>query len=86
MDKNNDKWFCVQDLTNSKDLIKKTQERMSKTKKGAKSGLSTYKDGATKSFKYIGVKSSDNSDIIKFKSEIYKDVAQNQLNIFDLGA
>lgn len=86
MEKNNLSWYCVQDLTNSKELIKKTQERMSKTKNGAKSGLSTYKDGATKSFKYIGVKSVDDLSIIKFKSEIYKDVAQNQLDIFDLGA
>lgn len=82
MDKNNKKWFCVQDLTNSKDLIKNTQERMSKTKGGAKSGLSTYKDGATKSFKYIGENNLDSTDIITFNADAYKDVAQNQLQLF----
>lgn len=34
------------------------------------------------SFKYIGEKSNDDLSIIKFKSEIYKDVAQNQISMF----
>ena len=82
MDKNNKDWFCVQDLTNAKDLIKKTQERMSKTENGAKSGLSTYKDGATKSFKFIGENNLDSTDIITFNADAYKEVAQNQISMF----
>lgn len=34
------------------------------------------------SYKYIGEKSNDDLSIIKFKSEIYKDVAQNQISMF----
>jgi ABC-type lipoprotein export system ATPase subunit/GNAT superfamily N-acetyltransferase len=34
------------------------------------------------SYKYIGLKSEDDLSIIKFKSEVYKDVAQNQISMF----
>lgn len=34
------------------------------------------------SYKYIGKVSNDDISIIKFKSEIYKDVAQNQIQLF----
>ncbi len=37
---------------------------------------------ASYSYKYIGNKSEDDTSIIKFKSEVYKDVAQNQINLF----
>ena len=37
----------------------------------------------SKSYKYIGEKSNDDLSIIKFKSEVYKDVAQNQISMFD---
>jgi ABC-type lipoprotein export system ATPase subunit/GNAT superfamily N-acetyltransferase len=34
------------------------------------------------SYKYIGEKSNDDLSIIRFKSEVYKDVAQNQISMF----
>jgi ABC-type lipoprotein export system ATPase subunit len=34
------------------------------------------------SYKYIGIKSKDDLSIIKFKTEVYKDVAQNQISMF----
>jgi ABC-type lipoprotein export system ATPase subunit/GNAT superfamily N-acetyltransferase len=34
------------------------------------------------SYKYIGEISKDDTSIIKFKSEVYKDVAQNQIQLF----
>jgi len=40
------------------------------------------KESITKSYKYIGEKSNDDLSIIKFKTEIYKDVAQNQISMF----
>ncbi len=36
------------------------------------------------SYKYIGEVSNDDTSIIVFKSEVYKDVAQNQISIFDI--
>jgi ABC-type lipoprotein export system ATPase subunit/GNAT superfamily N-acetyltransferase len=36
------------------------------------------------SYKYIGQKSNDDLSIIKFKTEVYRDVAQNQISIFDI--
>lgn len=37
---------------------------------------------ASYSYKYIGEKSQDDTSIIKFKNEVYKDVAQNQILLF----
>ncbi len=34
------------------------------------------------SYKYIGYKSNDSTDIIMFKSDVYKEVAQNQISLF----
>lgn len=34
------------------------------------------------SYKYIGEKSNDDLSIIKFKTEVYRDVAQNQISMF----
>lgn len=36
------------------------------------------------SYKYIGEMSNDDTSIILMKTEVYKDVAQNQINIFDI--
>ncbi|WP_353077377.1 GNAT family N-acetyltransferase [Flavobacterium sp.] len=36
------------------------------------------------SYKYIGQESNDDTSIIKFKTEVYRDVAQNQISIFDI--
>lgn len=36
------------------------------------------------SFKYTGIKSEENSDVIIFNSAAYKEVAQNQISIFDV--
>jgi ABC-type lipoprotein export system ATPase subunit/GNAT superfamily N-acetyltransferase len=36
----------------------------------------------SKSYKYIGEISNDDTSIIRFKSEVYKDVAQNQISMF----
>lgn len=34
------------------------------------------------SFKYIGIKSEDNTDIIKFNADAWKEVSQNQISLF----
>ena len=36
------------------------------------------------SYKYIGEKSKDNTDIIKMNRDVFKEVAQNQISIFDI--
>jgi len=44
--------------------------------------MKVTKISETKSYKYIGETSNDDLSIIKFKSETYKDVAQNQISMF----
>jgi len=73
----NDNWKKVKDFKNVDSLKKHNDKHENKHK---------IKVSISKSYKYIGKESKENIDIIKFKSEIYKDVAQNQLDIFDLGA
>jgi GNAT superfamily N-acetyltransferase len=41
-----------------------------------------FRNAITKSYKWVGYKSNDDTSIIKFKSEVYKDVAQNQISMF----
>jgi ABC-type lipoprotein export system ATPase subunit/GNAT superfamily N-acetyltransferase len=41
-----------------------------------------FRNAITKSYKFIGEPSNDNTDIVKFKNEVYRDVAQNQISMF----
>jgi ABC-type lipoprotein export system ATPase subunit len=67
------KWKKVKDFKNIESLKKHNEKFENKQK---------IKVSISKSFKYIGEKSNDDTSIIKFKSEIYKDVAQNQISMF----
>jgi ABC-type lipoprotein export system ATPase subunit/GNAT superfamily N-acetyltransferase len=70
---NNLKWEKVKDFKNL-ELLKKHNEKFENKHK--------IKVSICKSFKYIGDSSNDDLSIIKFKSEVYKDVAQNQICLF----
>jgi ABC-type lipoprotein export system ATPase subunit/GNAT superfamily N-acetyltransferase len=70
---NNLKWEKVKDFKNL-ELLKKHNEKFENKHK--------IKVSICKSFKYIGDSSNDDLSIIKFKSEVYKDVAQNQIVMF----
>ena len=37
---------------------------------------------ASYSYKYIGLKSNDETDIIMFNADAWKEVAQNQISLF----
>lgn len=70
---NNLKWKKVKDFKNIESLKKHNDKFENKHK---------IKVSISKSFKYTGEKSNEDLSIIKFKSEIYKDVAQNQISMF----
>jgi ABC-type lipoprotein export system ATPase subunit/GNAT superfamily N-acetyltransferase len=70
---NNCKWKKVKDFKNIEQL-KKYNDKFEDRQK--------LKVSISKSFKYVGETSNDDLSIIKFKSEIYKDVAQNQISMF----
>lgn len=44
--------------------------------------ISGFRNAITKSFKWIGSKSTESTDIIKFKAEAYKDFSQSQTSLF----
>lgn len=41
-----------------------------------------YRNAITKSYKYIGEIGTDNTNIITFNADIWKNVAQNQIQMF----
>jgi hypothetical protein len=72
--------------TNNIEAIKKSNNNLTEREKKGEikfaTGIKLIKESITKSYKYIGEKSEDDLSIIKFKSEVYKDVAQNQISMF----
>ncbi len=78
MKKNTDKWK----LTNQ---VKKEQlntEWMIKQQTSDKGGMLKLRNAITKSYKYIGPSGTDNTNVITFNADVWKDVAQNQIQMF----
>jgi ABC-type lipoprotein export system ATPase subunit len=69
-------------ILEQKDVEKVKRRNQKEINKGNDNGMKLYKESITKSYKYIGEKSQDDLSIIKFKSDVYKDVAQNQISMF----
>ena len=79
MNYNKNNWKLTQELT-LEQIKKFNNNRLIKDKNA--SSLELYKESATKSYRYIGEKSTDDLSLIKFKGDAYKDVSQNQINLF----
>jgi len=75
MEKNQKNFELVRHEKNM-DSLKKYNEKWGEDK------MKITKISETKSYKYIGEKSNDDISIIQFKSEVYKDVSQNQISMF----
>ena len=82
MKKNNHLWKLTNQIT--KDQL--NSEFMERQQTSDKGGMLKLRNAITKSYKYIGEPINDNTDVITFNADAWKDVAQNQLNIFDCGA
>ena len=81
MEYNKNNWLLSYE-NNNLQAIKKENEKVLLDNKDNFKQL--RKESITKSYKYIGEPSNDDTSIIKFKSDVYKDVAQNQISIFDI--
>ena len=79
MEYNKKNWKLIQELS-LRQINKFNENRLIKNENV--SSLKLYKKSATKSYKYVGENSEDDLSIIKFKTEVYRDVAQNQISIF----
>jgi ABC-type lipoprotein export system ATPase subunit/GNAT superfamily N-acetyltransferase len=73
---NNIKNFELVRHEKNMDSLKKYNEKWGDDK------MKITKISETKSYKYIGEVSNDDTSIIRFKSDVYKDVAQNQISMF----
>jgi ABC-type ATPase involved in cell division len=78
--KYNDKNWILTNENNNIEQIKKTNNKL--IEQGKDNGMKLRKESITKSYKYIGEKSNDDISIVRFKSDAYKDVSQNQINLF----
>lgn len=78
MKKNENKWKLVNEVT--KDKL--NSEWMDKMQNSDKGGILKYRNAITKSYKYIGQASVDDTSVITFNADAYKNVAQNQIAMF----
>ena len=85
MKRNTTNWKLINE-SNDIEKIKKTNAHYKLLKEQGKAfhtGIKYFKESVTKSYKYTGEQHNEDISILKFKSEVYRDVAQNQLSIFD---
>ena len=78
MKKNKHNWK----MTNEVKKEQLNSEWMEKQQKSDKGGMLKMRNAITKSFKYIGKPSNENTDIITFNAGAFKEVAQNQISLF----
>lgn len=76
-DKSND-WKLTTEVTKEK----LNSEWMEKMQTADKSGMLKYRNAITKSYKWIGKGSEDDTKIILFKNQVYKEISQNQISLF----
>ena len=71
------------DLVNENNNIEQIKKENENIKNDYKRNVFFYrKESITKSYKYIGEKSTDDLSIIRFKSDVYKNIGQNQISLF----
>lgn len=75
MSKNTDKWHLAGET-------KKEDLSSDKIKENQKANDMGFRNAITKSYKYIGPKSTESTDVITFNADAYKEVAQNQISMF----
>lgn len=81
----NQKHWKLANENNNVEQMKKYNEYYKKLKEEGKSfhtGIKYKKESVTKSYKYIGEEYKENINILVFKAEAYKEVAQNQISMF----
>jgi ABC-type lipoprotein export system ATPase subunit len=72
-------WKLVME-NNNISQIKKTNDRL--LEQGKDNGLKLRKESITKSYKFIGEESKLDLSILTFSSDVFKDIAQNQISLF----
>ena len=76
----NKKYWELTTENNNVEAIKKQNQKLKDDKKD--NGMKLRKESVTKGYKYIGKPSTDDLSIIRFKSEVYKDISQAQISLF----
>jgi hypothetical protein len=79
MERNTKHWKLVME-NNDIQSIKKTNDKL--ILDGKDNGMKLRKESITKSYKYIGEITKDSTNIVTFNCAAYKDVGQNQINLF----
>ena len=87
MSRNLNNWKLNSSQDDVEKIKKANQRFLDREKNGEiifdlRAGMKLSKESITKSYKYIGQEHNGNIDIIKFKTEVYKDVSQSQISLF----
>ncbi len=81
MEFNTKNWECItKGIRTDVEKIKAHNKKL--IEEGKDNGIKCRKESVTKSYKYIGEPTTDNINLVKFKSDVYKEVAQNQISLF----
>lgn len=81
MERNKINWK-LSNQNNNVESIKKQNKKL--IEQGKDNGMKLIKESVTKSYKYIGQEHEENIDILTFNADAWKEVAQNQMSIFDI--
>jgi ABC-type lipoprotein export system ATPase subunit len=79
MENNKENWSLASE-SNNVEQIKKNNQKL--VDEGKDNGMKLRKESITKSYKYIGKEYDDDISIIEFNIDAYRDVAQNQIELF----
>lgn len=87
MKRNQEHWMLSRSEDSIEKLKKSNQRLLDREKNGEivfdlRPGMKLKKESVTKSYKYIGKEHDDDVNIINFKTEVYKNVSQNQISLF----
>mgnify|MGYP003434095565 CR=1 FL=1 len=77
MEKNKKNWLLCSEVK-KEDL---NSDKLEKRKQANDTG--GFRNAITKSYKYIGIKSTDSENIVIFNADAWKEVSQNQISMFN---
>ena len=87
MSRNTNNWKLISSQDNIDRVKKENQRFLDREKNGEivfdlTANMKLKKESITKSYRYVGEAHNEDVNIVKFKTEIYKNVSQNQINLF----
>ena len=81
MERNTDNWKLTTQNNNIASIKKQNKKLIDE---GKDNGMKLRKESISKGYKYIGLEHKEDVNIVTFNADAWKEVAQNQISIFDI--